>query len=67
METFDIKTQLQIRYDVDVVVVGGGPAGCFAAIAAARNGVKTLLIEKNGILGGTMTAGGINYPGLFFA
>ena len=67
METFDIKTQLQIRYDVEVVVVGGGPAGCFAAIAAARNGVKTLLIEKNGILGGTMTAGGINYPGLFFA
>lgn len=51
----------------DVVVLGGGTAGCFAAISAAQNGAETLLIEKNGILGGTMTAGRVNFPGLFFA
>ena len=51
----------------DVVVIGGGTAGVFAAISAARSGIKTILIEKNSMLGGTMTAAGVNYPGLFFA
>ena len=51
----------------DVVVIGGGTAGVFAAISAARNGNKTILVEKNSMLGGTMTAAGVNYPGLFFA
>lgn len=51
----------------DVVVVGGGTAGCFAAIAAAKAGAKTILVEKNGILGGTITAAAVNFPGLFFA
>lgn len=41
----------------DVIVVGGGVAGCMAAIAASRNGAKTLLIERDGCLGGTMTTG----------
>lgn len=36
----------------DVVVCGGGPAGCAAAIGAARNGARTLLVEKDGCLGG---------------
>lgn len=51
----------------DVVVVGGGTAGCFAAIAAAKAGAKTILVEKNGILGGTITSSAVNFPGLFFA
>jgi len=51
----------------DVVVVGGGPAGVVAAIQAARAGANTLLVEKNGILGGTTTLGGVNFPGLFHA
>ena len=51
----------------DLVVVGGGTAGAFAAICAARSGSKTVLIEKNSMLGGTMTAAGVNFPGLFFA
>lgn len=41
----------------DVIVVGGGPAGCAAATAAAREGARTLLIEATGMLGGMGTAG----------
>ncbi|PZR58344.1 MAG: FAD-dependent oxidoreductase [Candidatus Meridianibacter frigidus] len=40
----------------DVLVVGGGNAGCAAAIAASRHGAKTLLAERYGFLGGTATA-----------
>jgi ribulose 1,5-bisphosphate synthetase/thiazole synthase len=43
--------------EVDVLVVGGGPAGCAAALAAARDGARTLLIEQHGFLGGMATAG----------
>lgn len=41
----------------DVLVAGGGPAGVAAALAAARRGAKTRLLEANGCLGGTWTAG----------
>lgn len=41
----------------DVIVVGGGPAGVCAAISAAGQGVKTLLVEQNGFCGGMATAG----------
>jgi hypothetical protein len=41
----------------DVVVCGGGPAGVAAALAAARTGAKTRLIESHGCLGGVWTAG----------
>ena len=41
---------------VDVAVVGGGPAGCAAAEAAAREGARTLLVEQHGFLGGMATA-----------
>lgn len=61
-----MKEQRRI-IETDVAVVGGGTAGCFAAMGAAATGAKTLLIEKNGILGGTVTTCGINYPGLFYA
>lgn len=42
--------------EYDVLVVGGGNAGCAAAIAAARHGARTLLAERYGFLGGTATA-----------
>jgi len=41
----------------DVAVVGGGPAGCAAATAAAREGARTLLLEATGALGGMGTSG----------
>lgn len=43
--------------EVDVVVAGGGPAGVAAAIAAARRGARTILVERYGYLGGMATGG----------
>jgi len=51
---------LIIRSQHDVLIVGGGTAGVATAVAAGRNGADTLLIERYGFLGGTMTAGLIN-------
>ncbi|MGV3652098.1 MAG: FAD-dependent oxidoreductase, partial [Devosia sp.] len=47
---------LAVARSVDVLVVGGGTAGCMAAVAAARAGAKVLLVERYGFLGGTATA-----------
>ena len=51
------KGSAQPWIDVDVLVVGGGPAGVCAAIAAARNGAKTLVVERGNCLGGMATRG----------
>ena len=53
--------------DYDVVVVGGGTAGVIAAVQAGREGVKTLLVEKSEILGGSIVNAGVTAPGLFHA
>jgi hypothetical protein len=45
---------------VDVLVVGGGPTGVGAALAAASEGAKTLVVERHGMLGGMWTAGLLN-------
>lgn len=56
-KSVDYHRQVPVRNEVDVLVVGGGPSGIAAAIAAARGGARTLLIERYGFLGGNMTAG----------
>lgn len=57
--------QLPIYGEYDVAVLGGGPAGIAAAVAAARAGRRTLLIERYGFLGGMGTAAGVtNFCGL---
>jgi hypothetical protein len=46
-----------VRHEVDVFVAGGGPAGIAAAVAAARQGARVFLAERNNCLGGMGTAG----------
>jgi hypothetical protein len=50
------ERMIETLAETDVLVVGSGSAGSTAAIAAARNGAKTLLLERYGFLGGTSTA-----------
>lgn len=60
MKTKDtIKLELEVKNAgfYDVVVCGGGTSGVVAALAAARNGAKTVLIEDSGTLGGMLTTG----------
>jgi hypothetical protein len=57
----------EVTREVDVLVVGGGTAGTIAAIQAGRAGASVLLVERNSQLGGTMTTGGVAFPGLFDA
>lgn len=56
---------MDLEQHYDVVVVGGGPAGINAAIAAGRKRMKTLLIERYGFLGGMSTAA-LVYPWMTF-
>lgn len=53
----EAQRELSVLGEVDVLVCGGGPAGTGAAIAAARTGASTLLVERYGFLGGMATAG----------
>lgn len=48
---------LVLRVETDVLVVGGGPAGCAAAVAAARSGAGVYLVEASACFGGLGTAG----------
>jgi flavin-dependent dehydrogenase len=43
--------------EVDVLVVGGGPSGVSAAVAGARSGARTMLLEQSGAFGGMWTSG----------
>ncbi|EFK96522.1 FAD dependent oxidoreductase [sediment metagenome] len=52
--------EVPVRDEVDVLVCGGGCAGVAAALAAARNGARTCLVEHYGFAGGTLTAAGVN-------
>ncbi len=57
MNTILFSKKVEVRYQTQVVVVGGGPSGFCAAVAAARAGADTLLIEEGGCAGGMATRG----------
>ncbi|WP_262249335.1 FAD-dependent oxidoreductase [Parapedobacter soli] len=49
--------ELEVRKEVDVLVIGGGPSGIIAAQAAAEDGLKVTLVESRSFVGGNMTIG----------
>lgn len=57
MNAYKISRKAVVAGSYDVVVCGGGPAGFIAAVAAARGGARTALVEQYGFLGGMATAG----------
>lgn len=54
---FEPSGQIPVARECDVLVVGGGPAGQAAAVAAARAGAETVLLERYGYLGGLASGG----------
>jgi FAD dependent oxidoreductase len=54
---YEPEKKIPVAASYDVIVAGGGPSGIGAAVAAARNGARTLLIEGTGALGGMSTNG----------
>lgn len=56
MGTISFRRQIPVE-ETDVLVIGGGPAGLASAIASARRGAKTTLVENSGSLGGMATIG----------
>jgi len=56
MKVLITPKEVEVREQVDVLVVGGGPAGIGAAVSAARTGARVLLLEKRAFLGGNITS-----------
>ncbi|CAN5891989.1 FAD-dependent oxidoreductase [soil metagenome] len=56
-QTMRYEQEIPVRDVGEVLVVGAGPGGLAAAIASARNGASTTLVERFGYLGGNLTAG----------
>lgn len=55
--TLKYNREVEVRHEPDILVVGGGPAGIAAALAAAQQGASVQLIEAHSCLGGMGTAG----------
>jgi len=55
--TYTLTREIPVEDGYDVIVAGGGPSGCAAAVSAARMGAKVLLVEALGCLGGAGTSG----------
>lgn len=56
-ETIEYRNRVEVRHEVDVLVVGGGPSGMAAALAAARQGLRVHLVENGSCFGGMGTLG----------
>ncbi len=56
----EVQRKTPVLTDAEVVVIGGGPGGWSSAVAAARQGAKTVLIERYGFLGGMGTIANVN-------
>ncbi|MBR6557115.1 MAG: FAD-dependent oxidoreductase [Clostridia bacterium] len=64
MKEIAYSRKIPLRYEADICVLGGGIAGVAAAVTAARKGVKVILVERFGMLGGNATSGGVgNFSG----
>ena len=61
MEGISLNLNVPRKDGFDLIVCGGGIAGCAAALEGARLGLKTLLLEKSCLLGGLATIGLVNY------
>ncbi len=59
-KTFDFKKQIPVIAKADLCVIGGSCTGVFAAVRAARRGLKVVLVEKLNSFGGTATASLVN-------
>jgi hypothetical protein len=58
MKTYiEASKEIVVKAEVDILVIGGGPAGFSSAVCAAREGCKTMLIEQSGQVGGVATTG----------
>jgi heterodisulfide reductase subunit A-like polyferredoxin len=64
VEPYAIKEE---SITTEILVVGGGTTGTIAAIQSGRAGADTILIESGSQLGGTLTTGGVSFPGIFHA
>ena len=54
---FEPAKEINVRKETDVLVIGGGPSGIMAALAAAEDGLNVMLVESRSFVGGNMTIG----------
>jgi hypothetical protein len=58
--SYQIKKDIPVIAEADVLVIGGGPGGLGASVMAARAGAKVILVERYGVLGGMSAQGEVS-------